>query len=270
MFLTVSTRLRLALHGLGHLVALVAGAGKLLRGRNVEHRIPVHARIELGRGSRRRRRRCLEVDLLARTRIRLRRILQAIAANPDLVVRVWQIGNDEATLIVRHDDFCKFGRKILCLGNDPDTRFGALVADHLPANVMRGYIDSRGDCGTAQQQRSRADTACEDSLAVSCFLPFAVFLVSCALITPISTNPSWRLTPERILVHFTVSPARKRPSASPKRFRARHQVRRNALAGPASREWPRFWFPLKHFAAPFSAAPLWLLHSTPATRLTLH
>ena len=113
--------LRLGLHRLWNLVALVARSRKF-RGRgNVEHRVPVHAGIELCRRSRRYGRLDSEADKLAGTRIKRRAIGQTIAAHPYFVVGVRQFGNDEAALIVAHHHFGIFGRKVFRFGDNPYT-----------------------------------------------------------------------------------------------------------------------------------------------------
>ena len=148
--------LRLALHRLRHLVALGAGAGEFAGRGNVDQRIPVHAGIMLRVGGGGGRRLDLEVDGLARARFDLLAVGQAIAANPDLVVCIRQFRNDEAALIVGDDDLGIFGRQILGLGDDPDAGLRALVADHLPADVVGGDIDLGRQRGAAEHQRQCA------------------------------------------------------------------------------------------------------------------
>ena len=80
---------------------------------------------------------------------------QAIAANPDLVVRVGQFGNDEAALIVCDDDLRIFGRQVFRLGDDPDAGLRPFLAHDLPANIMGGDIDlGRDDGATVDQSES--------------------------------------------------------------------------------------------------------------------
>lgn len=173
--------LSLALHGVRHLVALVASSGKFRRRRNIEHRIPIHAGIDLSRCCRRCRRRSLEVEQLAGASVDLRRVLQAIAANPDLVIRIRKIGDDEAALIVGHDDLGIFGRKILCLGNNPHARFGALVTSHLPADIVRRQVDAcRGGCADLQQG-GNPEASGDDLLQFHIF-PFSACGMACTIL----------------------------------------------------------------------------------------
>jgi hypothetical protein len=61
---------------------------------------------------------------------------QAIAAHPYFIIGIGQFGDDEAALIVGHDDLGIFGRQVFRFGDDPDAGFRSLLADDLPADVM--------------------------------------------------------------------------------------------------------------------------------------
>ena len=77
-------------------VACFAGARKLVRRRDMEHRIPVHPRI-IFRGRRLRRRKYRgQIEVLAQRAIHSRGVDEFVAAHPDLVVRLRQIGNEVA------------------------------------------------------------------------------------------------------------------------------------------------------------------------------
>ena len=56
----------------------------------------------------------------------LGRIHQAIAAHPDAVGGLGQIGNDETAAIVGDHDLGELGGKLCCLGDHPDAGFGPL------------------------------------------------------------------------------------------------------------------------------------------------
>ena len=143
--------LRLGLHGLRHLVAVVAGAWKFARRRNFQQRVPVHAWIQLRRGRRRGGRGSLEVELPARAGVEPRRVLQAVTANPDLVRGIRQFGDHEAALVIGHHDLGISGRQIPGLGNHPHAGFGTFITRHLPPDVVRRQLDGGGAAGARVQ-----------------------------------------------------------------------------------------------------------------------
>ena len=66
--------------------------------------------------------------MLARLRPHPRRIDETVAAHPDLVIGLRQVGNDIAAFIVGDDDLGEAGRQIGGLGDDPDAGLRLLSA----------------------------------------------------------------------------------------------------------------------------------------------
>ena len=109
---------------------------ELLGGRNLEHRIPIDRWIVLRRGCVVRRDHGGEIELLARIGIDLRRIDQAVAAHPDFIVCLRQIGHDIAALIVSDDHAGKAGRQFLGLRDHPHAGFRPVRTAHDAADVV--------------------------------------------------------------------------------------------------------------------------------------
>ena len=92
--------------------------------RDLHHREPVDRRIIL-RGLRLvRRRHGGQIELLAGLALHLRRIDEAVAAHPDVVVGFRQIGDDVAALIVGDDDLDVAHRQIAGFRDHPDAGLG--------------------------------------------------------------------------------------------------------------------------------------------------
>src|SRR5262245_3720627 len=82
-----------------------------------------------------------EIEVLTRLCPHLRRVDQAVAANPYAVVDRRQVGNDVTALFVGDDDLGKFGWKIDALSNDPYTSFGPVRTADNAADIVA--IDCR-------------------------------------------------------------------------------------------------------------------------------
>src|ERR1019366_6230526 len=82
----------------------VALAAELGRGRNLYHRVPIDGGIIMRRGGVVWRNRCREVERLAGLAIDLWRVDEAIAAHPNFVFGLRQIGNQIAAGIVGDDN----------------------------------------------------------------------------------------------------------------------------------------------------------------------
>ncbi len=121
--------------------AVGAGAGKQALVRDFEQRIPIDRRI-IFRGRGRARGRCgLQVDILAGFGLHLRRIDETVAANPNSVFRLGQIGYQVTPAVVGDDDLGEFGRKIGRLGDNPDTGFRSVCAGNHAAKVAIADLD---------------------------------------------------------------------------------------------------------------------------------
>ena len=83
-----------------------------------------------------------DIHIAAWRTSRLRGIGKAIAACPHIVIRLGQIGQHIAPLIVGHDDFDVTNIEIICLCNHPDTGFGSIGSAYDATNIVR--IDRNG------------------------------------------------------------------------------------------------------------------------------
>ena len=104
--------------------------------RHADHREPEAGRIVLRGGARIGRSRCGEVDDLSGRGLHLRRIDEAVAAHPHVVVRLRQIGQQVASAIVGDDDLHELRRQVLRLGNHPDAGFGPVRARDDAADIV--------------------------------------------------------------------------------------------------------------------------------------
>ena len=129
----------LRLHEGGNAIAASrsSGAWKLVLAGNLQHRIPVHARIKARGFGRRRRYFRSQVQGLAGLAVDALGINQAVAAHPDLVFCLGQIGHHVAALIVGRHDLGEFGWQVRRLGNDPDARLGSAGAGDHAADIRR-------------------------------------------------------------------------------------------------------------------------------------
>ena len=131
----------LALEGRVDAVPVRARAGKLARGRYFDQREPVTGRVVLGRGARIRRGRRLQAQRRPGPGALLRRIDQAVAAHPDVVRRLRQVGDEVASPVVGDDDARELRRQVGRLGDDPHARLGSVRSRHDARDVVR--IDRR-------------------------------------------------------------------------------------------------------------------------------
>ena len=104
------------------------GAAELACVRNVHHRIPIDRRIIFrgvsfaGSDDR------AVIDDLARLALDLGGIHKAIAAHPDVVIRLGQIRYQIAPAIIGHHNLRELGGQVGGFGNHPHTGFGAFAA----------------------------------------------------------------------------------------------------------------------------------------------
>ena len=172
--LQVVDPLALIRHARRDAVAFRPGAGKLAGRGQIDERQPVVARIALGGFLRRSGDDCRELDVgLSRLRVHGLAVGEPVAAHPELELRRRQFGQHEPSLIVRHDDLAKLGRKVAALGDHPDAGFRALAARHDAGDepgVLGGTdLDAPGDQrhGDPRRrrggQRARAKLPCSPS-----------------------------------------------------------------------------------------------------------
>ena len=64
------------------------------------------------------------------------RVHEPVAAHPDVVGGVRQVGDEVAPRIVGHDDLDVTGRQLAGLGNHPDSGFGTAGAGHHAGDVV--------------------------------------------------------------------------------------------------------------------------------------
>ena len=147
---------------------------ELARVWNVEQRHPVgrgvvlRGRLRVWRDDRR------EIQQLARRRLHPLRIDEAISADPDVVVRLRQIGNQVAAAVVRNDDLRQARRQLACFRDHPDARLGSFRArddaadvvvvdgDRVAALLLRG--DDRR--GTPHERETNSESHLVSPLAI--------------------------------------------------------------------------------------------------------
>ena len=201
--------------------------------RDLQHRVPVHAGSSppplLRSGARRG-----QVQRLARVRLDLRRIDQPVAAHPHAVVRLGQVGNDVAALVIGDDDLGELGRQVGGLGDHPDAGFGPFRAGHHAADVRRA--DLLRERGSGEKEKKANEVASRMSGPPPRRLrriysgrpafasPAAVFLLRCA-----------RHAAERGRARH---PRRKARPGAPARARAPGQGRRVLRRGGLRRRHP--------------------------------
>ncbi len=139
----------------------VALAAELAGGWNFHHRVPVDRRIIMRRLRFARRRHRRVIEKLARLCAELGRIHQTVAAYPDGVGRIREIGHEIAALIVGDDDAREFGRQVSGFGDHPDPGFRACRPGDSSADVggahRHGWLRvNRGrDCTWQRHQASK-------------------------------------------------------------------------------------------------------------------
>ena len=114
--------------GLGELFGNVALAVELIRGRDLQHRVPIDRRIILRGGGIVGRRHGGEVQTLARLAVGLGGIDQAIAAHPYFIFGFRQVRQHVAALVVGHHHLGKSGAQLVGFRDHPDAGFGAVRA----------------------------------------------------------------------------------------------------------------------------------------------
>ena len=122
----------------------VAFPAELARVRNLQHRIPVDGGIIFRCVCLARCRDGAQVELLSRLAVHLRRVDEAIAAYPDLVLGLRKVGNDVTPLIVGHDHLGIPGRQICRFRNDPRAGFGPVCSRDHAADVV--IVDRNRRC----------------------------------------------------------------------------------------------------------------------------
>src|SRR4029077_16806854 len=159
---------------------------KLACGWNVEHRIPVHARVVLRRRCGVRRGLCHQVDGLARDDVLLVGIDESVTSGPDLVFGCRQLRDNELAGITGDDHFGEFGRKTGSLCDDPDAclrpvRSGDLAADRVGPDGSGSLLlrVSRASASHHKRgNRDRAETGAPKALKIHASLPISVELQS--------------------------------------------------------------------------------------------
>ena len=117
-------------------------SGKFALVRHVEERHPVARRVVLRGRLRVRRDHRGQVERLAGRRLHLRRIDEAVAAHPHVVVRLREVGDDVASAVVGDDDLREPRRQVVRFGDHPDARLGSLRAGDDAADVV--VVDRHG------------------------------------------------------------------------------------------------------------------------------
>src|SRR5262249_38920787 len=118
--------------------AVAAGrvAGKLTLFGHAKEREPVARRVVLSGRSRIGRRDRFQVHYLAGSRGCLRRVHESVAADPDVEVRLRQIGYQVPPAIVGDDNLDELRRQVLRLGDHPDAGFRTVRTGDDAADVV--------------------------------------------------------------------------------------------------------------------------------------
>jgi hypothetical protein len=127
-------RLRLQM---GRHAALRSSFRELARRRDLQHRVPVDRRVIFRRRGLVRRDHRIQIENRPGLRSRFRRVDEPVAANPDAVRRLRQIGEDVTAALVGDDDLRELGRQVGGLGDDPDAGFGAVRARDDAGEIVR-------------------------------------------------------------------------------------------------------------------------------------
>ena len=134
-------------------VALVAGAGEAALVGNFDHRGPVHGGIVLRRRGQARCDNRGQVQELARVAGDLVGIHKAVAADPDAVVGIWQVGDDVSAALVGDNHLGEAGAEVPRLGDDPDAGLGSETAGYDPAD--RFVVDRDRRSASSRRRRGR-------------------------------------------------------------------------------------------------------------------
>ncbi len=127
---------------------------KFVLRRYLQHRVPVDRRIALRR-LRGRRRRGGEVDDPARVALLPRRIHHAVAAREHLVIRLGQIGDEVAALVVGHHALDQPRRQVGGFGDHPHAGLRSVRTRHHAADVL--IADRRRLLCVCRRRKSRRD-----------------------------------------------------------------------------------------------------------------
>ena len=135
------------------------GAGEVALRRQMHQREPIERRIVLGGRFRVRGRDSRQVQRFAGCGRHLRRIDQAVAAHPDVVVPFWKIGHQIAALVVRHHDLAERRGQICRLGDHPHAGLRAARTGDHAADVIGVHRHGRlsGDPQARAGERRRDD-----------------------------------------------------------------------------------------------------------------
>src|SRR5262245_20435537 len=97
--------LGLVLYAFGNAIAIRTCSGELVFPRYLNQGEPVSSGIIVGRSFRTRCERSREVEVLSGGCFDFGGVHQAITAHPNVVVRLWKVGQNVSSTIVGHDDF---------------------------------------------------------------------------------------------------------------------------------------------------------------------
>ncbi len=134
--------LALASDVFGDAVALGPRAGEITLGRHLHQGVPVLCRIVMGSRLFVRCDNRFQVDDLAGCRLDLRRVHEAIATDPHVVVAARQVGHEVAALVVGHHALDQTGWRGPGFRDHPDPCLRSLRASHHAADIV--VIDGDG------------------------------------------------------------------------------------------------------------------------------
>ena len=135
-------------HGPADAVAVRAGARELARRRHLEQRVPVVGGVDARRLLRGGRRGHRQGHLVPGPRRLLPGVDEAVAAHPELVAGVRQVGHEKPAVVAGDDDLAERGLEVAGLGDHPYPGLAAAGAPHDAADVLVG----RRRAAAGQQQ----------------------------------------------------------------------------------------------------------------------
>ena len=160
---------RLARHRRRDAVAVGAGAGELAPVGHLDERVPVVRGVDLRRVARRGGEDRAQGDLVSETPADPVGVDQPVAADPEVVGRLRELGQQEAPLVVGDDDLDELRLQVVGLGDHPDARFRAVVAADHPGDrpVVRQLPGSGRLVRPGQRDRQRTGCRRDTERAVS-------------------------------------------------------------------------------------------------------
>src|ERR1700728_2761548 len=180
----------------------VALAAELVLTGNLQHREPVDRRIILCRRRIVGRRHRGQIDVLAEFSVDFGGIDKAVAAHPNLVFSLGQVGHEVTALVVSDDDLGVAGGKIVGLGNNPNAGFRTVR----PGDHAADIIGIDADCILSVEPPRHSRQECGNDDCRNAIRAFHAIL-------PLLAGSATRPTRPRIFIGGEFAPAPVCPQA---------------------------------------------------------